>query len=89
MTADTIRRDMLEAIYRLGANGVVLAQMECLVTPDLAVKLSRMTDHFGELEFPEMTPDGGHLLGFPVSVSYKVQPGVIVLARRKDPTCAN
>lgn len=77
---DAVRAD-IQALWQaaiaanLPATGAVY-----ITTPYIALGLSLLTNPLGQREFPEMTMEGGRLLGRPVIVSNYVPAGNFILA---------
>lgn len=61
----------------LGTSGLAI-----VTTPALARGISMMITTFGARQFPEMTPTGGSILGYPVIVSNSVVSGDIVFIKQ-------
>ncbi len=61
----------------LGTSGLAI-----VTTPALARGISMMITTFGARQFPEMTPTGGSILGYPVIVSNSVPTGDIVFIKQ-------
>lgn len=61
----------------LGTSGLAI-----VTTPALARGISMMITTFGARQFPEMTPTGGSILGYPVIVSNSVPSGDIVFIKQ-------
>src|SRR5690606_17904256 len=77
---DAVRAD-IQALWQaaiaanLPATGAVY-----ITTPYIALGLSLLTNPLGQREFPDMTMEGGRLLGRPVIVSNYVPAGNFILA---------
>jgi HK97 family phage prohead protease len=78
--ANAVRADIaaIFAAYRAGNNP--LSGGVWIMPTALALQLSMMVTITGSPEFPQMTPNGGSLYGFPVIASDYVLPGDVILA---------
>ncbi len=67
------------ATFDNNADGLVI-----VTTPALARGISLLLTTLGNRQFPEMTPTGGSLLGYPVIVSASVDSGTVVIFKPSD-----
>lgn len=77
---DAVRTDMKTLFAAPLAANMPLSSAVLITTPAIALSASLMTNALGQSEFPNMSINGGTLLGFPVIVSNYVPEGVVILA---------
>ncbi len=80
-TATALLHDLNIALatFDNNAEGLVI-----VTTPAIARGISLLLTTLGNRQFPEMTPTGGSLLGYPVIVSSSVESGVVVIFKPSD-----
>jgi HK97 family phage major capsid protein/HK97 family phage prohead protease len=81
VTAAALLHDLNIALATFDNNseGLVI-----VTTPAIARGISLLLTTLGNRQFPEMTPNGGSLLGYPVIVSSSVESGVVVIFKPSD-----
>lgn len=76
---DAVYADLNDALAMFDTLNLSLNSLHILTTPALARGISTLRNAFGQMEFNQMTPMGGTLLGFPVIVSNSVPTGNVIL----------
>lgn len=79
VTAATFRTDMGTILNKMTGHKVPLNQIVLLMSSTMAVNLSLMVTSLGVPLFPNVTRDGGSVLGFPVVVSEAVGTNIIAI----------
>lgn len=78
-TAAAFRTDMTTLLKKLTANNVPLSSVVLIMSSSQAVALSLMVTDLGVGLFPNITREGGTILGFPVIVSEAVGTKIIAI----------
>lgn len=76
--ADSVRADIKRLLTYFTTNNIDLSSVVFAMRANQAVSLSLMRNAMGIKEFPDMTPKGGILEGFPVLVSNHIGTGVVI-----------
>lgn len=76
--ADSLEADLQDAIRPMRAANI-RGNLVIIMNTDLALGISLLRNALGQKVFPEVTPAGGSLLGYPVIVSNSSPSGVITI----------
>lgn len=82
--ANAVLADLNEALGNYDSANIPTDGIYIVTTPALARGISTLKDSLGPRSFPEMTPTGGTLLGYPVIVSNTVDSGTVVLIKASE-----
>ena len=75
--ADAVRADIVNLLEPAVNDNLSLATGVFIMRPNLGLALSLMVNALGGQEFPDVTINGGSLLGFPVIMSNQVPAGIV------------
>jgi HK97 family phage major capsid protein/HK97 family phage prohead protease len=82
---EALRLDLMTAMQTFTAASIPLTGLVIVMTPELALGISLMTNALGQTPNGfNVTPTGGTLLGFPVIVSESVDSGTIVIFKPSE-----
>lgn len=76
--ADALEADLLDAIAPIRAANIN-GRLAIVMNSTLALGISLLRNALGQKVFPEMTPEGGMLLGYPVIVSNSSPASMIII----------
>lgn len=82
--ADALYVDLNTALATFDGDDMGTESVHIVTTPAIARGISTLRTSLGVREFPEMTPNGGSLLGFPVIVSSSVPSGHLILIKANE-----
>lgn len=82
---DALKADLVTAFGTFTAASIPLSGLVIVMTPDLALGISLLTNALGQQPAGfNVTPDGGTLLGYRVIVSESVDSGTIVIFKPSE-----
>lgn len=83
-TADNVRTDFKTAIASFASANIPFSGIVLLMNTNLAASLGMMHNALGQPEFPNLSGDGGSLMGIPVIVSDNVPSATVIFVKASE-----